>query len=85
MVSIEEVIAELKRLSPEQVQEVARTIHGLSRAEGPAAPRPPAVPAYVTAEAVQHGWPAQLFTDVIGSLPDLERAAQPTAENRAHS
>jgi hypothetical protein len=85
MVSIEEVIAELKRLSPEQVQEVARTIHGLSRAEGPAAPRPSAVPAYVTADAVKNGWPAQLFTDVIGSLPDLERAAQPPPEYRAHS
>jgi hypothetical protein len=85
MVSIEEVIAELKRLNPEQVQEVARTIHGLSRAERPAAPHAPAVPAHVTAEAVQNGWPAQLFTDVIGSLPDLERAAQPPVEDRAHS
>ena len=85
MASIAEVIAELKRLSPEQVQEVARIIHGLSRAESPAASRPLAVPADVTAEAVQHGWSAQLFTDVIGSLPDLERAAQRPLENRAHS
>jgi hypothetical protein len=37
----------------------------------------------VVAEAVQHGWPALLFTELIGSLPDLERAAQPSVENRS--
>jgi hypothetical protein len=34
--------------------------------------------------AVQHGWPAELFTELIGSLPELERSAQPPAENRAN-
>jgi hypothetical protein len=37
----------------------------------------------VVDEAVQHGWPAELFTDLIGSLPELERSAQPPVENRA--
>jgi hypothetical protein len=82
MALIEEVIVQLKRLTPEQVDEVARVIQGLSRAEDPAAPRHPPVPAHVIDQAVQHGWPAQLFTEVIGSLPDLGRAAQPPVENR---
>lgn len=82
MASIEELIAELKKLTPEQVDEAARIIRGLSRAESPTSHQP-AVPAYVVDEAIQHGWPARLFTVLIGSLPDLERAAQPPVENRA--
>jgi hypothetical protein len=82
MVSIEELIAEIKRLTPEQVDEATQIIRGLSRAESPGA-RQAAVPASVVAEAVQHGWPALLFTELIRSLPDLERAAQPPVENRA--
>jgi hypothetical protein len=81
MASIEELITEIKRLTPEQVDEAARIIRGLSRAESLGALRA-AVPASVVAEAVQHGWPALLFTELIGSLPDLERAAQPPVENR---
>ena len=81
MTSIEELLTEIKRLTPEQVDEVARIIQGLSRTESPVALRP-AVPTTVVAEAVQHGWPARLFTELIGSLPDLERAAQPPVENR---
>ena len=57
MVSIEEVITQLKRLTPEQVDEVARIIHGLSCVERPDAPRHSALPALVIDEAVQHGWP----------------------------
>jgi len=82
MASIEEIITELKSLTPGQVDEVARMIHGLARAECPEAPRPPAVPTYIVDEAVQHGWPAQLFTELIGCLPDMERAAQPSVQNR---
>ena len=40
------------------------------------------IPASVVDEAVQHGWPADLFMELIGSLPDLERAIQPPVENR---
>ncbi|MBZ5620169.1 MAG: hypothetical protein LAQ69_15800 [Acidobacteriia bacterium] len=82
MASIEEVITELKRLSPDQVDEVARIIRALSRAECRPVALHHAVPACVVDEAVQHGWPAQLFTQLIGSLPDLERAPQPPLELR---
>ena len=83
MASVEEVIAELKRLRPEQVDEVARIIRELSQNGGGQAPVHPAVPVRVVNEAVQHGWPAELFTELIGSLPALERSAQPPVENRA--
>jgi len=42
------------------------------------------VPAYVVDEAVQHGWPAELLTELIGSLPELERSAQPLVEDRTN-
>ena len=80
---MEEVITELKTLRPEQVDEVARIIHDLSKARSRGEPLHPAVPAHVVDEAVRHGWPAELFTELIGSLPELERSAQPPAENRA--
>ena len=83
MASVEEVITELKRLRPEQVDEVARIIHDLSQTGCGEAPLRAAVPARVVDEAVQHGWPAELFTELIGSLPELERSAQPPVENRA--
>jgi len=83
MASVEEVIRELKRLRPEQVDEVARVIRDLSQSGCGEAPRHPALPARVVDEAVRHGWPAELFTTVIGSLPELERSAQPPVENRA--
>ena len=84
MASMEEVITELKRLRPEQVDEVARIIHDLSQTGCGEAPLHAAVPARVVDEAVQHGWPAELFTEVIGSLPEFERSAQPPVENRAN-
>ena len=84
MASVEEVITELKRLRPEQVDTVARIIHDLSQTGCGGAPLDPAVPARVVDEAVQHGWPAELFTEVIGSLPEFERSAQPPVENRAN-
>jgi hypothetical protein len=84
MASMEEVITELKRLRPEQVDEVARIIHDLSQAGFGEAPLHPGMPARMVDEAVQHGWPAELFTELIGSLPDLERSAQPSVENRTN-
>ena len=81
---MEEVISQLKRLRPEQVDEVARIIHDLSQSGCREAPLHAAVPARVVDEAVQHGWPAELFTELIGSLPELERSAQPSMENRAN-
>ena len=83
MPSVDEVIAELRKLRPEQVDEVARIIHDFSQARHEKTPPHPALPAHVVDEAVQRGWPAELFTELIGSLPDLERPAQPPVENRA--
>jgi hypothetical protein len=40
------------------------------------------VPAYVVDQAVSHGWPEELFSEVIGSLPELERGPQPPPEKR---
>jgi hypothetical protein len=82
MASVEEVITELKKLRPEQVDEVARVIRSLSQTARETAPREPAVPARLVNEAVQHGWPVELFTELIGSLPELERPVQPAVENR---
>jgi hypothetical protein len=62
MASVEEVITALKRLRPEQVDEVARIIHDLSQAGCGEAPPHAAVPALVVDEAVQHGWPAESDT-----------------------
>lgn len=83
MASIEEIIIELRSLPPERMDEVAGIIHAISQAgRGESTPRS-GVPAYIVENAVQHGWPAELFTDLIGGLPELERAAQPSAEPRA--
>ena len=84
MASVEEVITQLKRLRPEQVDEVARIIHDLSQAGCGEAPLHPAVPALVVDEAILHGWPAELFAELIWSLPELERSAEPQVENRAN-
>lgn len=82
MTSVEEVISELKMLRPEQVEKVARIIHELSQV-GCIEARPHCVvPARVVDIAVKHGWPAELFTELIGSLPDLERFAEPPVESR---
>jgi hypothetical protein len=81
MAAMDKVIMELKRLRPEQVDQVARIIHDLSQTGCREAPLHAAVPARVVDEAVQHGWPAELFTELIGSLPGLERSAQPSVEN----
>lgn len=83
MASIEEVIIELKRLTPEQMDEVARIIRSLSQTGHGEHPLRSGVPSHVIDNAVQHGWPAELFTELIGSLPKLERATQPPLERRA--
>ena len=76
---MEQVITELRKLRPEQVEEVARIIHNLSQTGREQA----ALPAHILDEAAQHGWPTELFTNLIGSLPELERYAQPAVEDRA--
>jgi hypothetical protein len=82
MASIEEVIIELKGLTPEQMDEVARIIRALSQTGHREYALRSGVPAHVVDNAVRHGWPAELFTEIIGSLPKLERATQPPLERR---
>jgi hypothetical protein len=83
MASLQEVITELKRLRPEQVDEVARIVHDLSQDACHEAPVDRSVPANVVDDAVRNGWPPELFTGLIGSIPDLERPAQPPARGPA--
>jgi hypothetical protein len=74
MASVDEVIRELKKPRPEQIDEVARVVRDLSRAGCNTEP------ASLVEEAVEHGWPPELFTRLIGSMPELERSA-PLAAN----
>lgn len=81
--SLKEVVTELKKLRPEKVKEVARIIHDLSQTGCGVEPLHSVVPAHVVDDAVQNGWPAELFTQRIGSLPELERFAEPPLENQS--
>jgi hypothetical protein len=83
MASVEEVITELKRLRPEQVDEIARIVRDLSQDACEETPLHRAMSADTVDDAVQNGWPAELFTQLIGSIPDLERSAQPPPRNPA--
>ncbi|MBV9035252.1 MAG: hypothetical protein JO182_12240 [Acidobacteriaceae bacterium] len=79
MVSIEELVQDLKALTPEQLQQVARVVHEFSlRGDQPSGSQAQGkMPQAVVDEAVRHGWPRELFTEVMGSLPEMERAPQP--------
>ncbi|MGO9966292.1 MAG: hypothetical protein ACLPY2_03385 [Bryobacteraceae bacterium] len=71
MASVEDVITELKKLRPDQVDEVAQIIHDLSQTGSEKVPPRLIVPARVVDEAILHGWPAELFTEVIGRLAEI--------------
>ena len=66
MASMEEVITQLKRLRPEQVDEVARIVHDLSQTGGGEVPLRPAVPARVVDEARGGASDRRLGGDPIG-------------------
>lgn len=72
MASVENLVAELKALTPDQL------VHELSvesRAGGP--PLPYIVSNSVLEQAIQNGWPASLFRDLIGHIDeDLTRPSQ---------
>ncbi len=82
MASVEDIVSKLKRLSPEQIEQVDRIVSSFSEAAHTDVNQQSIVPARIVDQAVQHGWPAQLFVDLIGSIPDFERPVQPDAENR---
>ena len=77
--SIEELVRDLKRLTPEQLDQVVTVVHGFSRDRGTQSDLPPrvAIPQTIVDDAVNHSWPRELFTEILGSLPELERAPQP--------
>ena len=86
MVSVESVIAELKELTSDQSDRVAQIVHELAAARGHTRLERQCdarVTESVVAEAVRNGWPADLFTEVIGRVDeDFARPPQLPAEPR---
>ena len=84
MISLEELVQDLKSLTPEQLQQVAKVVHEFSlRGEGGSEPKTQGkMPQSIIDTAVLHGWPQELFSELIGSLPEMERAPQPTYDVR---
>jgi len=89
MDSVEDLVTELKALTPDRLDRVARIVRELHGGSSQAAAgdrssvRPAAVPPQVLEQAVRNGWPSALFTDVIGRIPeDFDRAVQPPHEVR---
>jgi hypothetical protein len=84
MDSVEELVAELRELTPEQLDRVARMIREFaSDAGGTALAKPATVSPLVVDRAVRNGWSAALFTDVIGQIADdFERPLQPPYDSR---
>ena len=63
MTSVEDLVDELKALSPGQLHRVARLVHEISGTGSGGTG--PIVEAAVIEKAVRNGWPADLFTEVI--------------------
>jgi hypothetical protein len=86
MVSVESVIAELKELTHDQLERVAQVVHELAGERNLIPPERQSearVPESVIVEAVKNGWPAELFTDVIGRVSeDFTRPPQYPFESR---
>lgn len=83
MASVEDLIAELKALTPDQLERLGRTIRELI--ENSHAPRfsPTVISSSVLEQAIQNGWPRTLFTDVIGHIDeDFERQPEIPSEDR---
>src|SRR5258708_30872594 len=81
----EEILAEHPGLEKEDfaavyafAADVTDSAYGARRSE---AARSLGIPSHVVDEAVKHAWPEHFFTELIGSLPDLERPTQPPVED----
>jgi hypothetical protein len=85
VISINELVQDLKTLTPEQLEQVAGLVHRFtSRARWEpveSAPRA-SIPVSVAGRALANGWPRELFTEVIGGLPEMNRAPQPSYDER---
>ena len=84
MISIEELVQDLKNLTPEQLQQVAKVVHefSLRGEEGSELRTQGKMPQSIIDAALLHGWPQELFAELIGSLPEMERAPQPAYDVR---
>ncbi len=81
--SVEELIEDLKALTPEQLEQVASMVRGFSQTPSPSTSEAPVpIPQFIVDQAVLHNWPKELFSELIGSLPDIERPAQPPYDVR---
>ena len=78
MASVENLVAELQALTPDQLERVARMVHELSAESRPAEPSSSSVVSNsVLEQAVRNGWHPRLFTEVIGHIDeDFERPPQ---------
>jgi hypothetical protein len=85
MASVETLIAELKTLSPDQLERVAQMVHTLSEKGSQNESLGPSILSKPLLEqAIANGWPAELFSKIIGNIgDDFERPAQPPFEVRA--
>ena len=78
MASVENLVAELKALTPDQLERVAQVVHELSAESRPSGrSSSSAFSNSLLEQAIQNGWPPKLFTDVIGHIDeDFERPPQ---------
>jgi hypothetical protein len=76
MASMDEVITELKRLRPEQMNEVARVIHDLSQAGCEEAPLHPTVP------RPSHRPPRNRFREYDATLGNCSDSGATTPQSR---
>lgn len=85
MDSAESLFVELKALTPDGLDRVARLVHELYAGQNgnELPPDSAQIPESTVERAVRNGWPARLFTHVIGQPgTEIERQHQLTFENR---
>ncbi len=86
MPSVEALVVQLKELTPDQLERVARIIHKLSAKNSQQSMERQGrcgVSGSVLKQAIENGWPVELFTQIIGNIEsDFQRPTQPAYEVR---